>query len=285
MTIMTMTTSKPKHSIAIIIPARYHSTRLPGKPLALIAGIPMINRVWNIANKVCASFAKRDSIEINAYVTSEDQRILNHCQEHQIPALLTSDTCRSGTARVAEAVQLLEKKPDFVVNLQGDNALCPPWFIQSIIEEYIASPLKGVITPFVQLSWKELDQLREEKNITPFSGTCVVFNSEKKAFWFSKNIIPAIRKEEKLRSISSLSPVTRHIGLYGYDISTLETILDLPETNYEEYEGLEQLSFLEANISIQMTEVSYKGRQGMTGIDSPDDVFRAEEIIAKDGEF
>ncbi|HBF08514.1 MAG: 3-deoxy-manno-octulosonate cytidylyltransferase [Gammaproteobacteria bacterium] len=280
-----MTTTNKKHSIAIIIPARYHSTRLPGKPLALIAGTPMIERVWAIAQHVCDKYADNTAVEVSAYVTSEDERIINHCSQQKIPAILTSDECRSGTARVAEAASKLESKPDFVVNLQGDNALCPPWFIQSIIDNYINHPISGVITPFVKLSWKELDQLRKEKQQTPFSGTCVVFNTNQEAFWFSKNIIPAIRKEEKLREASEQSPITRHIGLYGYDLKTLEQILTLDETDYEALEGLEQLSFLEAGIRIQMTEVDYRGRQGMTGIDSPDDVGRAEQIIAKDGEF
>ena len=277
--------TQKNHYIAILIPARYHSSRLPGKPLELIAGSSMLARVWAIAEHVKAQYAKNPLVSIQVNVTTEDSRILDYCQAEGMSCLLTSDQCRSGTERVAQACESLAQQPDFIVNLQGDNALCPPWFLEAIIQNYLDSPSLAVITPYVQLSWDALDQLRKEKSKTPFSGTTVVFNTRQEAFWFSKNIIPAVRKEDVLRNKSTLSPVSRHIGLYGYDMKTLMTILQLPESDYERHEGLEQLSFLEAGISIRMVKVDYRGRHGMTGIDSPEDVARAEVIIAQDGEL
>lgn len=279
-------------NIAIIIPARYKSTRLPGKPLALIAGQTMIQRVWSIAQHVCGLYKAHTNIRISACVTSEDERIIHYCEQQAITCLLTSPECRSGTERVAHASLKLDPAPDFIVNLQGDNALCPPWFIDALIQRYLIYRSQpddqrqpAVFTPYVQLDWQALDRLREIKQSTPFSGTCVVFNSEERAFWFSKNIIPAIRGEQKLRQTQTLSPVCRHIGLYGYDAAALQKIIALEETSYEALEGLEQLSFLEADIPIFMVETDYRGRQGMTGIDSAEDIERAEKIIASDGEL
>lgn len=287
MTNLKPTVSKPPIQVSIIIPARYHSSRLPGKPLAQIAGISMLQRVWAIAQTTIqhACNASKNALAIQAFVTTEDQRIVDQCESWGIACILTSDQCRSGTERVAQACTQLTEQPDFIVNLQGDNALCPPWFLTAMIDAYCENTQPGVITPFVRLDWKALDHLREEKKLTPFSGTCVVMNQQKEAIWFSKNIIPAIRKEEALRAISPTSPVARHIGLYGYDTQTLAEILTLEETEYECLEGLEQLSFIEANIPIRLVEVSYQGRQGMTGIDSPEDIARAEMIIQTNGEL
>lgn len=298
---------KPMH-IVIIIPARYHSTRLPGKPLVQIAGTSMLQRVWFIAQMAIQQTNHHD-IVIEALVTTEDQRIVDQCIAWNIPCLLTSDQCRSGTERVAQACSQLEQKPDFIINLQGDNALCPPWFLNAMIDTFYSLTINdtstdaalsaqhktdtqailpkkpGVITPYVKLNWQALDHLRQEKELTPFSGTCVVMNQKQQAIWFSKNIIPALRNEKELRKSSSISPIARHIGLYGYDAKTLDQILTLQETQYEALEGLEQLSFIEANIPIHLVEVDYRGRQGMTGIDSPEDIARAEMIIQTHGEF
>lgn len=272
--------------IAIIIPARYHSSRLPGKPLVPIAEIPMIQRVWQIAQVAMSlSLEAHPGVNIRSYVTTEDQRIVDQCRLWNMECLLTSDQCRSGTERVARASQEMNSPPDFIINLQGDNALCPPWFVTAMIDTFVEKQVQGVITPFVQLEWSALDQLRQEKAKTPFSGTCVVMNQQQRALWFSKNIIPAIRDEALRKDQGSLSPIRRHIGLYGYDAATLRRILTLKETEYETLEGLEQLRFIEAGIPIQLVQVDYQGRQGMTGIDSPEDVIRAERIIQQDGEF
>jgi len=269
--------------VLIIIPARYQSTRLPGKPLLQIAGKTMLSRVWAIAQTVCLRYQHHANLSVAAFVTTEDDRILDYCTQLQIPTIQTSADCRSGTERVAQACAGLNC--DFVLNLQGDNALCPPWFLEAIIEHYLQQTNPTIITPYVQLTWTQFDQLRREKQQTPFSGTSVVMNNQGQAFWFSKNIIPAIRDEQKSRTESKHSPVARHIGLYGYTMPILQHILDLPESTYEKHEGLEQLSFLEAGIPIQMVQVDYGQRQGMTGIDSPEDVQRAEQIIQQDGEL
>jgi len=264
----------------IVIPARYHSSRFPGKPLHPIAGKPMLLRVWEIAQSV----AHRNP-GIDCVVTTEDQRIVDFCQAEKIAVVLTSDQCESGTERAAETLRLLGHPATFIINLQGDNPLCPPWFLEALISAYRQREADiQLITPYVQLDWSGLDALRRSKEKTPFSGTTVVFDRSQRALWFSKEIIPAIRKEAHYRG-QPLSPVCRHVGLYGYHRDLLLNLDQLAPSRYESYEGLEQLTFLENHIPIQLVKVDYRGRQGMTGIDSPDDVVLAEQIIEKEGEL
>ena len=139
------------------------------------------------------------------------------------------------------------------------------------------------VTPIVQMSWADLDEVRERKKETPFSGTSCIVNAEDEALWFSKNILPAIRKEEKLRETEALSPVWRHIGLYGYKRAALERFVSLPEGHYERLEGLEQLRFLENGMRIQAVKVA-AAPSAMWGIDTPQDAAHAEKLIAEHGE-
>ncbi len=263
-----------KNKITIVIPARYASKRFPGKPLVKIAGKEMLLRVWEIAKIVQK---KKNNVDI--IVATDDKRIKNFCIKHKIKYVMTSETCRSGTERSIEAVKKLNYKPDFVINLQGDNPLCPHWFLEEMIDYYQNNPDIEVITPCVNLTWKELDKLRSQKEKNPFSGTTVIINNKNHAIWFSKNIIPAIRKEKERRLKNNYSPIYRHIGLYGYGFNSLIKILKLKKTEYEALEGLEQLGILEAGINIKMIKVNYRNREGMSGIDSPDDLVIAEKIF------
>ena len=259
---------------AIIIPARYGSTRLEGKPLLKIAGITLLERVVTIAKEVIAN---REDCTI--HVATDDERIIRHCRDIDVPYVMTPPECPSGTDRVAKATELLAAQPDFVINLQGDAPFTPADFLMQMIDSFIGNP-SDVITPVTQLSWSQLDTLRENKKITPFSGTCAVFNQENgEAYWFSKNIIPAIRKEEKLRQQGDKSPVYRHIGLYGYSLEMLRRYATLPESPLEKLEGLEQLRILENGYTIRCVVVDYQGRPSMSGIDSPEDVQRAENLL------
>jgi 3-deoxy-manno-octulosonate cytidylyltransferase (CMP-KDO synthetase) len=265
---------------AIIIPARYGSTRLPGKPLTLIAGQTMLSRVVSIARKAVEGRAN-----VTLVVATDDERITRHCDELDVEWVMTPVECPTGTDRAEAAVRQLKEAPDFVLNLQGDAPLTPPDFITAMIEAFEKAPC-DMVTPVTQLSWEALDKLRENKKTTPFSGTTAVFDEKTgKAFWFSKNILPAIRKEEKLREKGGLSPVYRHIGLYGYARAMLAKYVTLSEGTFEALEGLEQLRVLENGFSVRCVPVDYKGRASMSGVDSPEDIARAETLIAKHGEL
>ncbi len=259
----------------IIIPARYGSTRLPGKPLAMIAGKTMLNRVIDIAHE-----AAKDQTDVEVIVATDDERIGKHCDELGARWVMTPVECATGTDRAEAAVIQLGYEPDFVLNLQGDAPLTPPDFISAMIESFKANPT-DVVTPVTQMTWAQLDKLRDNKKTTPFSGTTAVFDDTTgKAFWFSKNIIPAMRKEEKLREQGELSPVYRHVGLYGYSRAMLKKFITLPEGIFEAMEGLEQLRVLENGNEIRCVKVDYRGRPSMSGVDSLEDIVRCEALLA-----
>ncbi len=257
---------------AIIIPARYASTRFPGKPLTLIGGETMLSRVVSIARKAAAAHPNTVIA-----VATEDERIARHCAEIDIPCVMTSDQCATGSDRVLEAAQKLGDDFDFVLGLQGDAPFTPVTALTQMIETFENNQSLSVITPVVPLRWVELDVLRENKKITPFSGTTAIVNEQGRALWFSKNILPAIRKENRK---DEFSPVHQHIGLYGFRYDVLKKFVALPAGHYEQLEGLEQLRLLEHNIPIQTVSLKIDAGLAQAGIDSPEDVERAEAMLA-----
>ena len=261
----------------IVVPARYGSTRFPGKPLHLISGRTLLERVYRIAAHVAANH-----LDVSAVVATDDERILEHCEEIGAPAVMTDPELPSGTDRALAAANTLDETPDFVVNLQGDAPFTPPDQVAALIAgaEATGAP---VVTPVVRLSWDALDEVRRQKEVHPFSGTSCVRGADGQAFWFSKNILPAIRKEEKLRAESALSPVFRHIGLYGYTVEALRVFTSAPVGHYEALEGLEQLRFLENGIAIQTIGVEPTSRS-MWGVDTREDADYAENLIAEHGD-
>ncbi|TAE35012.1 MAG: 3-deoxy-manno-octulosonate cytidylyltransferase [Alphaproteobacteria bacterium] len=267
--------------VAIIIPARYGSTRLQGKPLLMLAGKTMLERVVELSRTAITQLDA--GIEAQLYVATDHDGIADHARMIGADCLMTPSECATGTDRVAHAVAQLNMQPDFVLNMQGDAPFTPPHFLSEMIHAYRDQPC-DVITPVTQLSWAQLDALRTAKISTPFSGTCAVFRTEDgRALWFSKKIIPAIRKESAMRSTAGegdLSPVYRHIGLYGYRTPMLATYATIPETELEQLEGLEQLRILEHGYVMRCVPVSYHGAPSMSGIDSPEDVVRAEALLA-----
>lgn len=259
---------------AIIIPARYGSTRFPGKPLARLMGRSILQIVYQ--NALNASSEKE-----NVYVATDDGRIEAHCAQANMRCVMTSSACETGTDRVLEALGYLKETPDNVINLQGDAPFTPPDFIRAIIDGLEQNEEADIVTPVEQLSWDALDKLRIQKTTTPFSGTTAILGARNKALWFSKQIIPAIRKEKELREKNTLSPVCRHIGLYGYKREALQKFGTLAPSRYEELEGLEQLRAIEAGINIHCVVVDYKGRPALSGIDSPEDLERAEQLLER----
>jgi len=260
--------------IAIAIPARYGSTRFPGKPLAEIGGKSMLARVVELAKSIA---------DIDVFVTTEDQRIADHAKEIGAECVITGE-CETGSDRVLAALKAREEAgtplPDFVLNLQGDAPFTPKSVVDAIIAAFQDNPSAQVVTPVHRLSWDDLDRLREAKKTTPFSGTTAVVDDAGKAFWFSKNIIPAIRKEDALRQESEISPVHQHIGLYGFRVDVLERFCALPVGTYEKLEGLEQLRMLENGIEITAVRVNIEKGAIQSGIDTPEDLERANAAIS-----
>lgn len=265
--------------LAIAIPARYGSTRFPGKPLALIAGKTMLSRVVDIARRSAESFE-----DVIVFVATDDKRIAEHAQQLDVTCIHTPSSSPTGSDRVLSALRQFSEWPDFIINLQGDAPFTPPAVLMSIFEAYVADRTLEVITPVQRLSWSDLDVLRQTKSTSPFSGTTVVINERNQALWFSKTILPCIRNESALRAEESLSPVHQHMGLYGFRTDILEKFCRLPEGRYERLEGLEQLRLLENGIRIQAILADLPDGKIRSGIDSPEDLARAEAYIRKFGE-
>lgn len=265
---------------AIIIPARYGSTRFPGKPLALINGHSMLSRVYQKGLHAAAN-----DKNISVMIATDDDRIAAHAREIGARCIMTSSDCATGSDRVLQAADNAGESYDFLISLQGDAPFTPSPVLQALVDAISAKPELEVVTPVHRLNWLDLDQLRISKKTTPFSGTTCVRASDGRALWFSKNIIPAIRNEKKMREAGeTLSPVWQHMGVYGYRTDILRRFVSLPQGYYETLEGLEQLRFLENGILIQTVEVSADKSPLQAGIDSPEDLARAEAMIRQFGD-
>ena len=258
----------------IIVPARYGSTRLPGKPLIEIAGQSMVSRVAEVARAAAQSLPDADYV-----VATDDQRIEDHCRALGIAVVMTDPDCPSGSDRALAAVEALAATPEIVVNLQGDAPFTPAAHVEAVARACEADGV-DIATPVVQLSWDALDRLRAHKQTAPHSGTCCIRAPDGRAVWFSKTIIPTIRKEANWREKRPLSPVLRHIGLYAYKLDALKRYAALPPTEYEQLEGLEQLRALEAGMVIKAVGVETP-EISMSGIDEPADVALAERLVSE----
>tara|TARA_X000000950_G_scaffold243510_2_gene298846 strand:+ start:188095 stop:188811 length:717 start_codon:yes stop_codon:yes gene_type:complete len=214
-------------------------------------------------------------------VATDDARIKSHCEAEGVPVVMTPEDVATGTDRALAAVSALGVEPEVVINLQGDAPFTPPEMVAQVGRAALDFG-DDAATPVVRLSWKALDDLREHKKLAPFSGTTCICGTDGRALWFSKNVIPAMRKEEKLRVTSGLSPVLRHIGLYAYSLTALKRFASMPEAHYEALEGLEQLRMLEAGMSIRVVEVP-PPEVSISGVDTPEDLALAERILKEKG--
>lgn len=261
----------------IVVPARFASQRLPGKPLIPIAGRTLLERVVAIAREGALRVGNADVV-----VATDDVRILDHARTLGCDAVLTDAAISSGSNRAWAVARNREIAPPIVVNLQGDAPFVQPTMIAALIAALRDSNC-GVATPVAQLSWEALDALRRHKQTSPFSGTTCTRRADDRALWFSKAVIPSIRGEAQLRQAGPHSPVFQHIGLYAYRFEALGRFEATAPTPYELLEGLEQLRFLELGEEILTVEVAAL-THAMSGIDTRDDVAMAERLIAEHGE-
>ncbi|MES2172505.1 MAG: 3-deoxy-manno-octulosonate cytidylyltransferase [Pseudomonadota bacterium] len=263
-------------SLLVVIPARAGSSRLPRKPLRLIAGRTLLHRTIAMAR---AAIGTRADVALT--VATDDDAIADHARAAGCDAVMTDSAIATGSGRALAAAQAQSSPPRFVVNLQGDSPFQPEGALGAVI-----AALQGgapVATPVISLDWPALDALREHKTRSPFSGTTCARAPDGHALWFSKTIIPAIRNEDKLRETDPRSPVWRHVGLYGYALDALERFEACPPTVLENLEGLEQLRLLELGIPV-MTVAVDPPRFDSSGIDTEADISRVEALIAVYGD-
>lgn len=238
-----------------LIPARYASTRFPGKPLALLAGKPVIQHVYEQAAKVL------DAV----YVATDDERIYNKVTEFGGKAVMTSTKHHSGTDRIEEALEKVGGNFDVVVNIQGDE----PFIAQSQIET-LCHCFEDEDTQIATLG-KPFECIKAVEN--PNSPKIVVDNRGY-AMYFSRSVIPFVRGVERQEWLKKY-PFLKHLGIYAYRTEVLKAITRLPQSSLELAESLEQLRWLENGYRIKVGITNVE----TVGIDTPEDLQRAEDFI------
>jgi len=236
--------------VAVVIPARYGSTRLPGKPLARIDGRPLIWYVWEKATR--ARTVRR------VVVATDDERIASAVRGFGGEALLTSPDCASGTDRVAEAARGLSE--EIVVNLQGDEPMMDPSVIDAVAGPLAADPALLMTTAAVVLD----DPAQYESP----QVVKVVVDARGDALYFSRAPVPRYRDTPR-------GPYRKHLGIYGYRRDFLLRLGDLPPSPLERAEKLEQLRVLENGFRIRVVDVEHDP----VGVDTPEDLEAVRERL------
>ena len=259
----------------ILIPARYGSSRYPGKPLAELKGAsgifkPLIQRSVEAARRVQGVSG--------VFVTTDDERIADACARFGVGVIMTSVDCRNGTERCAEAVAQLHH-PDLVINFQGDALLTPPAFVEALISRMDRDAEAMVATPAFRLSSDEVRALQAEEAAGRVGGTSVVTDGNSHALYFSKRLIPhfpagALDGQE--------SPVKLHVGVYAYRPKALELYASTAPAELEMIEGLEQLRFLAAGVPVAVVEVEPPAF-ALREFNNPEDVAPIERALALAG--
>lgn len=237
----------------VIIPARYASTRLPGKPLADIAGKPMIQHVYERA---------RESGAQSVTVATDDARIRTACEKFGAQVVMTAESHRSGTERLAEAIRQLGLSPDqIVVNVQGDEPLMPPAIIRRTAEVLAAHADAVVATVCCPI--------HDDVELRNSNVVKVVRDAQGYALYFSRAPIPFARDGRR-------APASRHIGLYAYRAGYIAQYLQLAPSPYEQAEQLEQLRVLWHGGRIALWETD---QAPPAGVDSAEDLERVRKLL------
>lgn len=233
-------------SFAIIIPARYASTRYPGKPLVPLVGAQgeartLIRRSWDCAKSVEGA--------VGVWVATDDQRIAREVESFGGQVVMTSPDCANGTERCADAISRLGPIADVVVNLQGDAPLSPAWVVSRLVERLNADPGAIMATPAVRASRGVYEHLVQDQSQGRVGGTTVVIDGRGRALYFSKRVLPYLPAEA---AAMELPPVHLHLGLYAYRLPALEAYTAAAACDLERLEGLEQLRFLDLGLPISV---------------------------------
>jgi 3-deoxy-manno-octulosonate cytidylyltransferase (CMP-KDO synthetase) len=259
----------------ILIPARYQSSRYPGKPLVALKGAggaakPLIQRSVEAARRVPGVSG--------VFVTTDDERIADACARFGVGVIMTSPECRNGTERCAEALSSLHD-PDLVVNFQGDALLTPPGFVEALIVRMENDQDALVATPAMRLRSEEVRMLQSEEAAGRVGGTSVVTDAQGYALYFSKRLIPHLSAGTL---DDEMSPVRLHVGVYAYRPRALERYAATPVSDLETLEGLEQLRFLVAGVPVAVAEVTTPPF-ALRELNNPEDVAPIEQALAEAG--
>lgn len=236
-----------------VIPARWGSTRFPGKVLADLQGRPLIWHVWNQAGK--------SSLLTRVLIACDDERVRRVCEEFGAETVMTSVDHASGTDRIAEAIA--DIPAEIIVNIQGDEPMIDPQVIDRLaasLRDDPASPMATVITP-----------IRTPQELADPNVVKAVVSHDGRALYFSRHAVPFNRDDRPFEEITAY----KHLGLYAYRRDFLLRFQDLPSSHLETIEKLEQLRVLEAGYAIRTIEVSCAS----IGVDTPDDLARVSQQL------
>lgn len=263
----------------IVIPARFASTRYPGKPLATLRGSSGQERTL-LERSVMAARAAAEVTEgvTGIYVATDDARIEAEAKRIGAEVILTSPECPNGTARVAQAVERAQLHQPIVVNLQGDAPLTPPHFVSALIDAMRADDARQVATPVLRCDREALDNFLNDRRHGRVGATTVVRDALSNAIYFSKEVIPftgSLKPDDEI-------PVFHHVGLYAYTPEALSLYASLPTGTLEVIEGLEQLRFIEHGHRIAAVEVSAPGA-AFWELNNPTDVPLIEAYLKRMG--
>ena len=241
----------------VIIPARYASTRFPGKPLAMLGGKPVIQRVYEQASK----------LQSPVYVATDDERIYQCVCDFGGQAVMTRNDHKSGTDRIEEAVEKIDTDADVIINIQGDEP-----FVQVSQIEALCHLFDDPETQIGTLG-KPFESMEAVQN--PNSPK-IVRDRRGFALYFSRSVIPFVRGKDQGAGNKMEFPYLKHLGMYAYRREVLHEITQLPQSSLELTESLEQLRWLENGyrIRVGLTDVE------TVGIDTPADLERAEQFLA-----
>ena len=259
----------------ILIPARYQSSRYPGKPLVNLKGAggaakPLIQRSVEAARRVPGVSG--------VFVTTDDERIAEACTKFGVGVIMTLPECRNGTERCAEALGQLHD-PDLVINFQGDALLTPPGFVEALIARMAEDSDALVATPAMRLRSDEVRALQAEEAAGRVGGTSVVTDNVGRALYFSKRLIPHLPAGTL---DAEMSPVRLHVGVYAYRPPALERYVATPVSELETLEGLEQLRFLAAGVPVAVVDVATPPF-ALRELNNPEDVAPIEQALAEAG--
>ena len=238
-----------------IIPARYASTRFPGKPLAVLGGKTVIQRVYEQVSNVLSE----------VYVATDDDRIYQCVESFGGKAVMTRSDHQSGTDRIQEAVEKTATQADVIINVQGDEPFIQPSQIKTLMQLFDdpSTQIGTLGKPFESI--EAVENPNSPKIVTDIRGF---------ALYFSRSVIPYIRGKERQGWFGEY-PFLKHLGIYAYRREVLAEVTKLPQSSLEKAESLEQLRWLQNGyrIRVGLTDVE------TVGIDTPEDLLRAEQFL------
>lgn len=238
-------------STLCVIPARYKSSRFEGKPLALIDGIPMIKRTYDQVVK--------SMLLNNVIIATEDSRIKDYCERENIPVVITSDECLTGTDRVAEVAELFNY--DFYINVQGDEPVIDHKVIDQLIGEYMKHK-------DVYVAYNLYKFISDEKEINSDTIVKVIVNEKDELMYMSRLPVPY--------SKSGLAPRFKHqVPVYGFTKKALQEFTKFKKTINEQYEDVELLRFVDLGYKLKMVETDASS----IAVDVPSDIYKVEKFL------